>query len=92
VLANDGRVAKLEGHNALVRTDMPDGKVALLIGGGSGHEPMFHGFVGKNMGDGAACGEVFAAPFAGHHRAKRPRPCIAARACCSSTATMPATT
>ena len=62
VLANDGRLRKLEKHAALVRTDIPDGKVALLIGGGSGHEPLFHGFVGKNMGDGAACGQVFAAP------------------------------
>jgi dihydroxyacetone kinase-like protein len=62
VLANDGRVAKLPGHNAIVRTDLPETKVGLLIGGGSGHEPLFHGFVGKNMGDGAACGQVFAAP------------------------------
>ena len=62
VLANDGRLRKLDKHAAVVRTDIPDGKVALLIGGGSGHEPLFHGFVGKNMGDGAACGQVFAAP------------------------------
>ncbi|MGC4025484.1 MAG: dihydroxyacetone kinase subunit DhaK [Mesorhizobium sp.] len=62
VFANDGRVRKLPKHNAIVRTDLPDSKVALLIGGGSGHEPLFHGFVGKNMGDGAACGQVFAAP------------------------------
>ena len=57
-----GALRKLDKHAALVRTDIPDGKVALLIGGGSGHEPLFHGFVGKNMGDGAACGQVFAAP------------------------------
>ena len=62
VLANDGRLYKLDSLPALIRTDIPDGKVALLIGGGSGHEPLFHGFVGKNMGDGAACGQVFAAP------------------------------
>jgi dihydroxyacetone kinase-like protein len=62
VLANDGRVRKLPHHAAIVRTDLPDSKVALLIGGGSGHEPLFHGFVGRNMGDGAACGQVFAAP------------------------------
>ena len=37
VLANDGRVRKLDKHAALVRTDIPDNKVALLIGGGSGH-------------------------------------------------------
>ena len=62
VLANDGRIVKLPAHNAIVRTDLPDTKVGLLIGGGSGHEPLFHGFVGKNMGDGAACGQIFAAP------------------------------
>lgn len=62
VLANDGRVRKIDGQDAIVRTDLPSGKVALLIGGGSGHEPVFHGFVGANMADGAACGQVFAAP------------------------------
>jgi dihydroxyacetone kinase-like protein len=62
VLANDGRVRRLPGINAIVRDSLPEGKVALLIGGGSGHEPMFHGFVGHGLGDGAACGGVFAAP------------------------------
>lgn len=62
LLANDGRVRKLDGHPALIRADIPDDKVALLIGGGSGHEPIFHGFIGHNMADGAACGQVFAAP------------------------------
>ena len=61
-LANDGRVMRLPDHAALVRRDIPDGKVALLIGGGSGHEPLFHGFIGHNLADGAACGQVFAAP------------------------------
>ena len=61
-LANDGKVRRLPGIDALVKTDIPDGKVALLIGGGSGHEPIFHGFIGTNMADGAACGQVFAAP------------------------------
>ncbi len=61
-LANDGRVFKLLGVDALIRKDIPEGKVALLIGGGSGHEPVFHGFIGTNMADGAACGQVFAAP------------------------------
>jgi dihydroxyacetone kinase-like protein len=62
LLANDGRVVKLDDHAALIRADIPDGKVALLIGGGSGHEPLFHGFIGENLADGAACGQVFAAP------------------------------
>lgn len=62
VLANDGRIRKLEGLGALVREAIPDGKVALLVGGGSGHEPIFGGFLGPNLADAAACGEVFAAP------------------------------
>jgi dihydroxyacetone kinase len=38
------------------------GKVALVIGGGSGHEPLFSGFVGKGLADAAACGNIFASP------------------------------
>lgn len=62
VLANDGSIRKLPKHLALVRNEIEAGKVGLLIGGGSGHEPLFHGFIGKNLADGAACGQVFAAP------------------------------
>ena len=62
VLASDGRLVRLEGRDAIVRSHIPDGKVALLIGGGSGHEPLFPGFIGENLADGAACGQVFAAP------------------------------
>lgn len=38
------------------------GKVGLVIGGGSGHEPTFVGFVGKGLADAAAIGNVFASP------------------------------
>lgn len=38
------------------------GKVALIIGGGSGHEPTFLGFVGEGLADAAAVGNVFASP------------------------------
>lgn len=62
LLANDGKVGRVEGHGAFFRTDIPEGKVALLVGGGSGHEPIFGGFIGKNLADGAACGEVFTSP------------------------------
>lgn len=45
------------------RTDAPvAGKVALVSGGGSGHEPMHGGFVGMGMLDGACPGEVFTSP------------------------------
>lgn len=62
VAAYHGQVRKLESVNALVKTHLPPDKVGLLIGGGSGHEPVFHGFIGENMADGAAAGNVFAAP------------------------------
>lgn len=60
--AYHGRITPLSSVQALVKTRIPQGKIALLIGGGSGHEPLFHGFIGDNMADGAACGNIFAAP------------------------------
>ena len=62
VEANHGRIKPLGSVHALAKTDIPGDKVGLLIGGGSGHEPVFHGFIGDNMADGAACGNIFAAP------------------------------
>jgi dihydroxyacetone kinase-like protein len=62
VEACHGRVRKLDDVNALVRTQLTDPKVALLIGGGSGHEPLFAGFIGENLADAVACGNTFAAP------------------------------
>jgi phosphoenolpyruvate---glycerone phosphotransferase subunit DhaK len=47
----------------LVRADAPvSGKVALISGGGSGHEPLHGGFVGRGMLDAACPGEVFTSP------------------------------
>lgn len=62
VLAYDGQVAKADGHGAFFLKEIRDGKVALLVGGGSGHEPIFGGFLGRNLADGAAAGEVFTSP------------------------------
>jgi dihydroxyacetone kinase-like protein len=62
VKAYHGKIRKLDGVTALVKSNLPQGKVGLLIGGGSGHEPLFPGFIGENLADGAACGNVFAAP------------------------------
>ena len=39
-----------------------EGKVGLVIGGGSGHEPGFFGYVGQGLADAVAIGNVFAAP------------------------------
>ena len=50
------------GTRSIIRTHIPENKVALLVGGGSGHEPIYHGLVGRNLADGAACGDIFAAP------------------------------
>ncbi len=61
VEAYDGEARKV-GKGGIVMNGLPDGKVALMVGGGSGHEPIYHGLVGKNMADGAACGDIFAAP------------------------------
>lgn len=59
--AYDGEMVKA-GRACIVKAHIPDGKVALLVGGGSGHEPIYHGLVGHNLADGAACGDIFAAP------------------------------
>jgi phosphoenolpyruvate---glycerone phosphotransferase subunit DhaK len=49
--------------NVVVRADAPiQGKVGLVSGGGSGHEPMHGGFVGMGMLDAACPGEVFTSP------------------------------
>ena len=61
VEAYDGQCKKV-GTRSIVKNDIPDNKVSLLVGGGSGHEPIYHGLVGENLADGAACGDIFAAP------------------------------
>ncbi len=48
----------------IVRKEKKSGKVALVSGGGSGHEPSHAGFVGYGMLDGAVAGEVFTSPSA----------------------------
>ena len=55
-------VRRLEGLEVLVRAGGSEGKVALISGGGSGHEPAHGGFVGKGMLDGAVAGAVFTSP------------------------------
>lgn len=55
-------VKQVEGTSVLVRAVKPENKVALVSGGGSGHEPAHGGFVGKGMLDGAVAGAVFTSP------------------------------
>jgi dihydroxyacetone kinase-like protein len=46
----------------VLRRDLKPGKVALVSGGGSGHEPLHSGFVGQGMLDAACPGQVFTSP------------------------------
>jgi dihydroxyacetone kinase-like protein len=56
-------IKKLDSSKrALVRSNLQAGKVGIVIGGGSGHEPGFMGYVGKGLADGAAVGNIFASP------------------------------
>ena len=62
-LAHPDTVRVDHENRLVVRADAPrPGKVGLVSGGGSGHEPMHSGFVGLGMLDAAACGEVFTSP------------------------------
>ena len=60
-----GSLARLDGYphiKVVYRSDWDKSKVALISGGGSGHEPAHAGFVGPGMLTAAICGEVFASP------------------------------
>jgi ATP-dependent dihydroxyacetone kinase len=60
-----GRLTRLDGYphiKVVLRTDWDKSRVALVSGGGSGHEPSHAGFVGQGMLTAAVCGEVFASP------------------------------
>ena len=51
-----------DGHKFVRRRTLKPGKVALISGGGSGHEPLHGGFVGHGMLDAACPGQVFTSP------------------------------
>ena len=52
-----------DDNRALVRSHAPrDGKVGIVTGGGSGHLPLFLGYVGEGLLDGVAVGDVFQSP------------------------------
>ena len=60
-----GSLSRLDGYphiKVVYRSDWDKSKVALISGGGSGHEPAHAGFVGAGMLTAAVCGEVFASP------------------------------
>ena len=63
--ASGGALSRLDGYphiKVVLRSDWDKSKVALVSGGGSGHEPAHAGFVGQGMLTAAVCGEVFASP------------------------------
>lgn len=62
-LAHGDLLRLIPEHNVVVRADAPvEGKVALVSGGGSGHEPTHGGYVGAGMLDAACAGPVFTSP------------------------------
>ena len=61
--ANQDKVKLNEDLKIIYRKDLPiKGKVGLISGGGSGHEPAHAGYVGDGMLDCAICGEIFTSP------------------------------
>jgi phosphoenolpyruvate---glycerone phosphotransferase subunit DhaK len=63
MVAAHGDLLKVIEPNVIVRADAPrQGKVGVISGGGSGHEPMHGGFVGRGMLDAACPGAVFTSP------------------------------
>ena len=62
VAAHSDILALGEGHKFVRRKQLKRGKVALISGGGSGHEPLHAGFVGHGMLDAACPGQVFTSP------------------------------
>ena len=63
MVAAHGDLLKVIDPNVIVRVDAPrQGKVGVISGGGSGHEPMHGGFVGLGMLDAACPGAVFTSP------------------------------
>ena len=57
--AHPQHLKKLPENTVLVRANKKEGKVALISGGGSGHEPAHGGYVGEGMLDAAVAGAVF---------------------------------
>ncbi|MFE7508622.1 dihydroxyacetone kinase subunit DhaK, partial [Promicromonospora sp. NPDC057488] len=61
VKAHPGRLRQVPGGIARAEGTRP-GKVAVVVGGGSGHYPAFAGLVGDGLADAAVCGDIFTSP------------------------------
>lgn len=53
-----------ENHRVITSVDLPKDRVAVVTGGGSGHKPAFIGYIGTNMCDAVAVGEICSSPTA----------------------------
>lgn len=53
---------RIDDSQIIIRKHLPSDKVAIISGGGSGHEPSHAGFVGQGMLTAAVCGQVFTSP------------------------------
>ncbi|QIL46172.1 dihydroxyacetone kinase subunit DhaK [Vagococcus coleopterorum] len=62
VYAYSNLLTRLDDSGVILNKEMKAGKVGLVSGGGSGHEPAHAGFVGQGMLDAAVCGPVFTSP------------------------------
>src|SRR6056297_4267141 len=65
IAASGGALSRLDGYphiRVVLRSDWDRSRVALVSGGGSGHEPAHAGFVGAGMLTAAVCGDIFASP------------------------------
>lgn len=65
VASSGGSLARLDGRpfiRVVVRADWDKSRVAVISGGGAGHEPAHAGFVGPGLLTAAICGDVFASP------------------------------
>ncbi len=61
-MAYPGKIVFHSQYRYAARAERNPGKVVLISGGGSGHEPAHAGYVGRGMLDAAVCGEIFSSP------------------------------
>ena len=62
--AHSDIVEATENPRVIKAKDIPEGKVGVITGGGSGHKPAFVGYCGKNLCDAVAVGEICSSPTA----------------------------
>ena len=60
--AYPNKIRKLDNYNVLVRSNKKEDKVAIITGGGSGHEPGYAGYIGEGIVDAVAAGAIYTSP------------------------------